>query len=201
MIIEDVLFSVFSALACLSGIMVISVTNPIQSVLFLVLVFFNASGLLILLHAEFFAMIFLVVYVGAIAVLFLFVVMMLNIKMVELQENLMRFLPLGGVMGLIFLFELLSVLGGSVKFHSTIDSSSYEYVSWVDALLKISNIESLGVVLYTYYYHLFLLSGLILFVAMVGAIILTMLHKSGVRRQNIIDQLARDCYATVVLKK
>jgi NADH-quinone oxidoreductase subunit J len=201
MMIEDVLFSVFSVLACLSGIMVISVTNPVHSVLFLVLVFFNASGLLILLHAEFFAMIFLVVYVGAIAVLFLFVVMMLNIRMVELQENLVRFLPLGGIMGLIFLFELLSVLGGSIKFYDKLDDSAYYYVSWLDALLKSSNIESLGIVLYTYYYHLFLISGLILFVAMVGAIILTMLHKVNVKRQHIIDQLARDCYATVVLKK
>jgi len=106
----EILFCLFSSIALISGIMVITARNPVHSVLFLILVFCNAAGLLILLNLDFFAMIFLVVYVGAIAVLFLFVVMMLNIKVAEVNENILRYLPIGGLIGILFLFEILVVI-------------------------------------------------------------------------------------------
>lgn len=205
MYVELGLFYFFSLSACISGLMVISVVNPIHSVLFLVLVFFNASGLLILLGADFLAMLFLIVYVGAIAVLFLFVVMMLNIRFVELKENLVRYLPMGGIMGIIFLVEVTMVLKGNTTILNTtfdeLDPWGLDHISWQTQAYSLSNIEALGQVLYTYYFYYFLVAGIILLVSMIGAIALTMYHKEGVRRQDIPEQLARDCYATVVLKR
>jgi len=198
--IEALLFYIFSSIAVVSGIMVISSRNPMHSVLFLVLVFCNAAGLLILLETEFLAMLFLVVYVGAIAVLFLFVVMMLNIRITELNESILRYLPVGGVILLIFLFEILSVINGDlVPFFSSnmfqfeadnvILSTNLNTIFWSNQIDPTSNIEALGNVLYTYYVYSFIIASLILLVAMIGAILLTMRKRVNVRKQEIFDQV------------
>ncbi len=189
-----IFFYLFSAMAIASAVMVISARNPVHSVLFLILCFFNAAGLFILLGAEFLAMILVVVYVGAVAVLFLFVVMMLDVDFVELRQGMLNYLPIGGVIGLIVLVEL--VLAGS---------------SWLLAPegLKISaptpsgtsNTEALGALLYTKYFYFFQMAGLILLVAMVGAIVLTLRHKQGVKRQVIADQVARTPATAIEIRK
>lgn len=198
--IEALLFYIFSSIAVVSAIMVISSRNPVHSVLFLVLVFCNAAGLLILLETEFLAMLFLVVYVGAIAVLFLFVVMMLNIRITELNESILRYLPVGGIILLIFLFEILSVINGDlVPFFSSnlfqfeadniILSTNLNTILWSNQIDPTSNIEALGNVLYTYYVYSFIIASLILLVAMIGAILLTMRKRVNVRKQEIFDQV------------
>lgn len=198
--IEALLFYIFSSIAVVSGIMVISSRNPVHSVLFLVLVFCNAAGLLILLETEFLAMLFLVVYVGAIAVLFLFVVMMLNVRITELNESVLRYLPIGGLILIIFLFEVLSVINGDlVPFFSSnlfffendnfILNESLNTVFWTNQINPTTNIEALGEVLYTYYVYCFLIASLILLVAMIGAILLTMRKRTNVRKQEIFDQV------------
>ena len=198
--IEALLFYIFSSIAIVSAIMVISSRNPVHSVLFLVLVFCNSAGLLILLETEFLAMLFLVVYVGAIAVLFLFVVMMLNIRITELNESILRYLPVGGVILLIFLFEILSVINGDlVPFFSSnmfqfeadnvILSTNLNTIFWSNQIDPTSNIEALGNVLYTYYVYSFIIASLILLVAMIGAILLTMRKRVNVRKQEIFDQV------------
>ena len=198
--IEALLFYIFSSIAVVSGIMVISSRNPVHSVLFLVLVFCNAAGLLLLLETEFLAMLFLVVYVGAIAVLFLFVVMMLNVRVTELNESVLRYLPIGGLILLIFLFEVLSVINGDlVPFFSSnlfvfendnfILNESSNTVFWTNQINPTTNIEALGEVLYTYYVYCFIIASLILLVAMIGAILLTMRKRTNVRKQEIFDQV------------
>ena len=192
--IDALLFYIFSSIAIVSGIMVISSRNPMHSVLFLVLVFCNAAGLLILLEVEFLAMLFLVVYVGAIAVLFLFVVMMLNIRVTELNESVLRYIPIGGLILLIFLFEILSVINGDlVPFFSSklflfesdniILNQDLNTVFWTNQIDPTSNIEALGIVLYTYYVYAFIVASLILLVAMIGAILLTMRKRTNGRKQ------------------
>ena len=214
----DFLFYFFSSLALLAGIMVIQSRNPVHSVLFLILVFFNAAGLLILLGLDFFAMIFLVVYVGAIAVLFLFVVMMLNIKLAEINEKKLRYLPVGGLLGILFLFEIFLIINNDLvpvstitpKLHDlanntyTIDHniviSTNEYLqftNWYSILDTVPNIQAIGMLVYTYYFYFFLLASLILLVAMIGAIVLTM-HKSvSVKRQEVLKQNTREFAKTV----
>jgi NADH-quinone oxidoreductase subunit J len=198
--IEALLFYIFSSIAVVSAIMVISSRNPVHSVLFLVLVFCNAAGLLILLETEFLAMLFLVVYVGAIAVLFLFVVMMLNVRITELNESVLRYLPIGGLILLIFLFEVLSVINGDlVPFFSSnlfvfendnfILNESLNTVFWTNQINPTTNVEALGEVLYTYYVYCFIIASLILLVAMIGAILLTMRKRTNVRKQEIFDQV------------
>ena len=192
--IEAFLFYIFSSIAIVSGIMVISSRNPMHSVLFLVLVFCNAAGLLILLEVEFLAMLFLVVYVGAIAVLFLFVVMMLNIRVTELNDSVLRYIPIGVLILLIFLFEILSVINGDlVPFFSSklflfesdniILNQDLNTVFWTNQIDPTSNIEALGIVLYTYYVYAFIVASLILLVAMIGAILLTMRKRTNGRKQ------------------
>ena len=198
--VEVLLFYIFSAIAIISGSMVISARNPIHSVLFLVLVFCNAAGLLILLETEFLAMLFLVVYVGAIAVLFLFVVMMLNVRITELNESILRYIPIGGVILLIFLFEILSVINGDLVpfFSSKLFVLDSDYISlnhnlnitfWSNQINPLTNVASLGEVLYTYYVYCFMVASLILLVAMIGAILLTMRKRTNVRKQEIFDQV------------
>ena len=198
--IEALLFYIFSSIAIISGIMVISSRNPMHSVLFLVLVFCNAAGLLLLLETEFLAMLLLVVYVGAIAVLFLFVVMMLNIRLTELNESVLRYIPVGGILLIIFLFELLSVVNGDlIPFFSSnlfafasdniILNQDLNTVFWTNQINPTSNIEALGIVLYTYYVYCFMVASLILLVAMIGAILLTMRKRKNVRKQEIFDQV------------
>jgi len=182
---ELILFYLFGSLAIVSGIMVIKSQNPIHSVLFLITVFCNATGLLLLLNIEFMAMIFIVVYVGAIAVLFLFVVMMLNIKLTESTESTLKYIPIGGLIGLIFLSEICLMIQS--EFLPSYLNLNYNWLS-----PELTNIESIGYVFYTYYTMFFLLAAMILLVAMIGAITLTMQHSQNVKRQQIFQQLSRD---------
>jgi NADH-quinone oxidoreductase subunit J len=187
MLIQALAFYLFSAVAIASGVMVISARNPVHSVLFLILAFFNAAGLFILMGAEFLAMILVVVYVGAVAVLFLFVVMMLDINFIELREGFLRYLPVGAVVGLILLGEL--IFGFGAWYASAVHLASA--VAPIPAVGDITNTDALGRILYTRYAYLFEVSGLVLLVAMVGAIVLTLRSREGVRRQVIAHQLAR----------
>ncbi len=178
--IEVSFFYIFASITCLAGLMVITSRNPVHSVLFLILAFFNAAGLFILLGAEFLAMLLVVVYVGAVAVLFLFVVMMLDINFSELREGFQRYMPLGlGVAGLLLTEILFVFFNRENMLDSAISSSS------------ISNTRALGRVLYTDYIYLFQLAGLILLVAMIGAITLTLRKRENVRKQSINKQNER----------
>jgi NADH-quinone oxidoreductase subunit J len=159
--------------------------NPVHSVLFLILAFVNASGLFMLMGAEFLAMILVVVYVGAVAVLFLFVIMMLDVDFTELREGFLQYLPIGLVFGAIFFFELFLVVG----FWVINPGITKSITSAIPA--NVSNTEALGLVLYTQYIHYFQLAGMVLLVAMIGAIVLTLRHKVNVKRQDINVQNAR----------
>jgi NADH-quinone oxidoreductase subunit J len=167
--------------------MVIASKNPVHSVLFLILAFVNASGLFVLMGAEFLAMILVVVYVGAVAVLFLFVVMMLDVDFAELRQGFLQYLPIGALVGVIFLAELLLVVGAW-----TITPGVSETITApIPPIASVSNTEALGLVLYTRYVYFFQAAGLVLLVAMVGAIVLTLRHKEKVKRQNVGEQMAR----------
>ncbi|WP_271024629.1 NADH-quinone oxidoreductase subunit J [Rhizobium sp. RCAM05973] len=167
--------------------MVISARNPVHSVLFLILVFFNAAGLFLLLGAEFLAMILLVVYVGAVAVLFLFVVMMLDIDFSELRAGILEYAPIGALIGVILAAELIVVVGGSV-----ISPQIAKTVAMpIPAVTERTNTAALGDVLYTNYVYFFEIAGLVLLVAMIGAIVLTLKHRTHIKRQNISQQVAR----------
>jgi len=198
MSVSLVFFLLFSLLCVFSAFMVTASKNPIHSVLFLILSFFNASGLLILLNVEYLAMVFLMVYVGAIAVLFLFVVMMLNVRVIEYKESLIRYVPLGGLLAFIFLSEIYLVVKQDI--HNVTVGSSVDYtslLSWVDVVNSVSNISAVGSVLYTYYAYAFILAGLILLIAMMGAIVLTMYRRLDLKRQAIYSQVSRDFIAAV----
>jgi len=190
------LWTFFAALAALSASIVISARNPVHSVLFLILVFFNVSGLLICANLEFFALIFLIVYVGAIAVLFLFVVMILNVRLAELRENSLRYLPLAALICILFFFQASSLLSQDLisPSNSFLQPNIQEW--WVSLHTDL-NIISLGVLLYTYYLYPFLIAGLILLVAIIGAIVLTLTKGSTVRYQSIGEQTIRDFRQTV----
>jgi NADH-quinone oxidoreductase subunit J len=186
MTVASLFFYLFSVVAIASAVMVISSRNPVHSVLFLILTFFNAAGLFILMGAEFLALILVVVYVGAVAVLFLFVVMMLDVDFTELRQGALSYLPIGGAIGMILLVELLLVLG---SWHF---SGSAGKLAEPITAGGVTNTEALGLILYTKYFFYFQMAGLVLLVAMIGAIVLTLRHKPGVRRQNVSDQVARN---------
>ena len=189
------MFSIFSSLAIISGIFVIRAKNPVHSVLFLILVFCHAAGLLLMVDLDFFAMIFLVVYVGAIAVLFLFVVMMLNIKIEEVYETALPYLPLGGLIGLIFITEILLVV--ERDFIPMIEFNQFD-LHYSQFLPETSSpIEAIGELIYTYYFFYFLVASLILLIAMIGAIVLTMYKGANVKRQEVFFQNARECTKTI----
>lgn len=185
MILPALFFYLFAGVCVASAVMVIVSRNPVHSVLFLILAFVNASGLFMLLGAEFLAMILIVVYVGAVAVLFLFVIMMLDVDFTELREGFLEYLPFGLVIGAIFLAELLLAVGGWV-INPGISKSITSAIPG-----NVSNTEALGLVLYTQYIHYFQLAGMVLLVAMIGAIVLTLRHKAKVKRQDINVQNAR----------
>ena len=187
-------FYLFSLAAIASAMLVITARNPVHSVLFLILCFFNAAGLFVLLGAEFLAMILVVVYVGAVAVLFLFVVMMLDIDFVELREGFLDYLPIGGVIGLILLVEMILLVGTWTIAPDLIAHTSTPTIG------DISNTQAIGQVLYTKYVFFFQMAGLILLIAMIGAIVLTMRHKPNVKRQVIADQVARGPATAVEIK-
>jgi NADH-quinone oxidoreductase subunit J len=180
-------FYVFSVVAVFAGFMVIVAKNPVHSVLYLILAFFNAAGLFVLLGAEFLAMMLVIVYVGAVAVLFLFVVMMLDVNFAELRAGFIKNAPLGALVGGIVLIELIMVLGFGVVRPGLGGVAAAPFV----VATGISNTEALGRILYTKYVYFFQAAGLILLVAMVGAIVLTLRHRVGVKRQSIAQQNAR----------
>jgi NADH-quinone oxidoreductase subunit J len=197
MIIQVLAFYLFAGLAVASGVMVIVARNPVHSVLFLILAFFNAAGLFVLMGAEFLAMILVIVYVGAVAVLFLFVVMMLDIDFVELRQGFVKYLPVGAVVGIILFVELVLIVGSWVL-------SPLEVRTATDPILpfaQVQNTTALGLVLYTKYIYLFQASGMILLVAMIGAIVLTHRSRAGVKRQRVQHQIARDPERTIEIKK
>ncbi|WP_375409792.1 NADH-quinone oxidoreductase subunit J [uncultured Methylobacterium sp.] len=180
-------FYLFAGLAIASGFMVIASRNPVASVLFLILAFVNAAGLFVLMGAEFLAMILVVVYVGAVAVLFLFVVMMLDVDFAQLRQGFQQYLPVGGLIGAVFLIELILVVGSW-----SIDPGLVQAPLGTAARGEaVTNTQALGRVLYTDYVFFFQLAGLVLLVAMIGAIVLTLRDRPGVKRQNISVQNAR----------
>ena len=188
-------FYLFSIVAIASAVLVVTARNPVHSVLFLILCFFNAAGLFVLLGAEFLAMILVVVYVGAVAVLFLFVVMMLDVDFEELRKGMMNYLPYGAVIGFILLVELILLFG---TWNLSPDLITHVSAPQPD---NITNTEAIGQVLYTKYVFWFQTSGLILLVAMIGAIVLTMRHKPTVKRQNIADQVARGPATSIEIRE
>jgi NADH-quinone oxidoreductase subunit J len=189
-------FYLFSAVAVASAFMVIASRNPVHSVLFLILAFVNAAGLFLLLGAEFLAMILVVVYVGAVAVLFLFVVMMLDVDFAALRQGFLQYLPIGGLIGLIFLVELVLVVS---TWSITPEALQVAIVTNPPAE-AVTNTEAIGRVLYTRYALFFQFAGLILLVAMIGAIVLTLRERVGVKRQNIAVQNARDPKEVITLQ-
>jgi NADH-quinone oxidoreductase subunit J len=195
MIISAIFFYLFAAVCVASAFMVIASKNPVHSVLFLILAFVNAAGLFMLMGAEFLAMILVVVYVGAVAVLFLFVVMMLDVDFAELRQGFLTYLPVGALIGGVLLAELLVVVGAWVIGPSVATTAPIPLPS------DISNTQALGLVLYTRYVFFFQAAGMILLVAMVGAIVLTLQHKPNVRRQVIADQVARNRASAIDIVK
>ena len=196
MIIQALAFYLFASIAVASAVMVISSRNPVHSVLFLILTFFNAGGLFVLMGAEFLAMILIVVYVGAVGVLFLFVVMMLDINFAELREGFLQYLPIGALIGLILLVELIVVVGGWVL--SPVAAA--KGMAPLPSAEILPNTHALGELIYTHYIYLFQAAGLILLVAMIGAIVLTYRRREGVHRQNISDQLKRRPEDTIEIR-
>lgn len=188
-------FYLFSAVAVVSAFMVISARNPVHAVLFLILTFVNGAGLFMLAGAEFLALILIVVYVGAVAVLFLFVVMMLDIDFAEMRQGMLQYAPIGILVGVILLLELLLVAG---SFFISPEAASGSGLP-IDAAMD--NTRQLGLVLYTRYFFLFQGAGAILLVAMIGAIVLTLRHRSTAKRQNPVKQVARQASETLKVVK
>ena len=185
--LQALFFYLFSAIAVASALMVISSRNPVHSVLFLILTFFNAAALFLMTGAEFLALILVVVYVGAVAVLFLFVVMMLDIDFTELRAGVMDYAPIGALVGIVLAAELIIVLAGNAFRVDSIGNATQP----IPDMDEVSNIHALGDILYTDYVHFFQIAGMILLVAMIGAIVLTLRHKENVKRQDINVQVAR----------
>ena len=195
MFLYPITFYTFSFIAVLSALMVISSKNPVHSVLFLILTFFNGAGLFVILHAEFLAMILIIVYVGAVAVLFLFVVMMLDFKISLDKNNILQYLPIGFFVGVVFISELIIVL-----INTKFDLSNIQIL--VNPMIKFQNLtntEAIGSILYTDYILYFQLSGVILLVAMIGSIVLTLRTREGVKRQSIQSQLDRNYKSTITM--
>jgi len=185
--IETIAFYLFSAVLVASAIMVVFSRNPVHSVLFLILSFFNAAGLFILLGAEFVAMILVIVYVGAVAVLFLFVVMMLDINFAELRRGINTYLPFGIFLGAVLFIELVFL----VFQNWIVPTGGPAIAAPTPSVATVSNTRALGQLIYTHYLYVFQVSGLILLVAMIGAIVLTLRKRPGVQRQRIAAQIGR----------
>ena len=189
-------FYLFSTIAVLSALMVISARNPVHSVLFLIFSFVNAAGLFVLLGAEFLAMILIVVYVGAVAVLFLFVVMMLDINFVKLREGFLQYLPFGALLGLVLVIEL-----GILYLTDTSSNFNNSQILLEPKINETENTKMIGQLLYTKYFYLFQICGIILLVAMIGSITLTLRDKGGVKKQNIDNQNTLDASKAIEKKK
>jgi len=194
MILAALFFYLFAGLCVASAFMVIAARNPVYSVLFLILAFVNAAGLFVLLGAEFLAMILVVVYVGAVAVLFLFVVMMLDVDFAELRQGFLQYLPVGGLIGCVFLAELLLVVGAWALAPGQLRATA-------PIPADVSNTEALGLVLYTRYVYYFQAAGVVLLIAMIGAIVLTLRHRAGIKRQSAAEQVARSKATAIEIRK
>jgi len=195
--LQAVFFYLFALVAVGSGLMVVLARNPVHSVLFLILTFVAAAGLFLLAGAEFLALILIVVYVGAVAILFLFVVMMLDIDFGRVKRDTLKYAPIGVIIGVVLLAELVIAATGNYYDPQMALATSMP----IPPLEEVSNIEALGSVLYTRYILFFQLAGLILFVAMVGAIVLTLRHKEGLKRQSILQQVGRTPATAVEIRK
>lgn len=190
----DFIFLFFALGAIVTALLVISKNNPVHSVFFLVLTFGNISAILLLLGVDFLAIIFWIVYVGAIAILFIFVIKLINIKIVELFDNSSRYLPVGFFIGFILFFELFLYINSFTSlFDSGFDINSYDYTN----VYKSTNIELLGQILYTDYWLNLIIASIILLVAMIGAILLTLGHESVIKRQDIFTQINRKYVLTL----
>ena len=203
MFTENIFFFFFSLLSIVFSFLVIISKNPVHSILSLILVFFNAASLLIIIGAEFLAMLFIIVYVGAVAVLFLFVIMMLNVKVTNLTASIYRYLPISLILGSIFFFQFFMLFYVDLVSVNT----SYLYLmednflnEWSASLVSVSNIVVLGQLLYTYYSYLFILSGVILLVSMLGAISLTLHRRNDTKKQYIYKQIERDFGSSIIWK-
>lgn len=185
--LQALFFYIFAFIAVASAFMVVAAKNPVHSVLFLILVFVNAAGLFILAGAEYLGLLLLVVYVGAVAVLFLFVVMMLDIDFVALRSGILRYAPVGALIGVILLAELIVIVGGTIVPPEVISNTAMP----MPPLGERSSIQAIGDVIYTHYAYFFQVAGLILLVSMIGAIVLTLKHRPDVKRQDIAKQVAR----------
>lgn len=194
-IIPTVLFYTFSCVMIFASIMVVSSKNPVHSVLFLILSFFNSAGLFILLGAEFIAMLMVIVYVGAVAVLFLFVVMMLDVDYAQMRAGFAKNLPLGIFISVILLAELVMIIQLSVG------SDKQKSLATSPIPENVANTESLGQILYTQYAYSFQIAGLVLLVAMIGAITLTLRTREGVKKQNVASQIDRHRSKTLKVVK
>jgi len=197
MLIHSIAFYLFSGIIIASAIMVVSAKNPVHSVLFLILAFFNGAGLFVLVGAEFLAMIMVIVYVGAVAVLFMFVVMMLDINFVQLRQGFLQYLPIGLLIGLILLVELILILTSQIKEPQILAISTLP----IPPIEEVENTKAIGNVLYTKYIYLFQSAGMILLTAMIGAIVLTLRSRPNVKKQNIAKQVDRKREDSVELKK
>ena len=190
MALQAIAFYLMAAVTLASGLAVVSAKNPVHSVLFLIASFFSAAGLFVLLGAEFLAMLLVVVYVGAVAVLFLFVVMMLDVDFAQLRQGFARYMPLGGLIAGGLAIEMI-VVSTTVATNGAARLNDTPMAQGKDAIAGMSNAEAIGRVLYTHYVYVFQAAGMVLLVAMIGAIVLTLRHKPGVKRQIIMDQVLR----------
>ncbi|TNE38473.1 MAG: NADH-quinone oxidoreductase subunit J [Alphaproteobacteria bacterium] len=197
MIISTIAFYLFAAMTIASAFMVISAKNPVHAVLYLILAFFNSAALFVLLGAEFLAMILVVVYVGAVAVLFMFVVMMLDINFTQLRQGFLQYLPIGGLIGIILMLELIFVVSGWALSPDAMSIGA----STASASSDLTNTEQLGHIIYTNYAFLFQTAGMILLVAMIGAIVLTHRQRPGVRKQIIAKQVGRRPEDSMAVRK
>lgn len=195
MILPAIFFYLFAAICVASAIMVIASKNPVHSVLYLILAFVNASGLFVLMGAEYLAMILVVVYVGAVAVLFLFVIMMLDVDFTQLRQGFLQYMPTGVLIGAIFLAELLLGIG-TWALNPDLAKAITSPIPG-----NVTNAEAVGLVMYTKYVHYFQLSGIVLLVAMIGAIVLTLRHRKNIKRQNISVQVARTKEMAMEMRK
>jgi len=190
MALQAIAFYLMAAVTLASGIAVVSAKNPVHSVLFLIAAFFSAAGLFVLLGAEFLAMLLVVVYVGAVAVLFLFVVMMLDVDFAQLRQGFARYMPIGGLIAGGLAIEMVAV-SYTVATRGAARLNETPMAQGASAAADVTNAQAIGQVLYTNYVYFFQAAGLVLLVAMIGAIVLTLRHKPGVRRQVIMDQVLR----------
>ena len=193
--LQGLAFYLLATVAVVSALLVVTARNPVHSVLWLILTFFSAAGLFVLLSAEFLAMLLVVVYVGAVAVLFLFVVMMLDVDFVKLREGYARYLPLAGIVAIVLLAEMIVISVVVANGGAAADSTGP-----LAATAEQSNVEAIGRVLYTDYVYIFQAAGIVLLIAMIGAIILTLRVRPGVRRQDIVAQVGRDARKAMEIK-